>query len=72
VGQNGVIWLDGEPEDVSLAVSAIRKVEDEAHTTGLTDKVRKFLEEHGRTWKNEGREGGDGREAREHEPEIHE
>lgn len=46
VGQNGVIWLDGAPEDVALAMAAIRKVEDEAHTSGLTDKVKAFLDEH--------------------------
>ena len=46
VGQNGVIWIDGEPADVALAMAAIRKVEDEAHTSGLTEKVEAFLNEH--------------------------
>lgn len=46
VGQNGVIWIDGEPADVALAMAAIRKVEDEAHMSGLTDKIKAFLEEH--------------------------
>lgn len=45
VGQNGVIWVDGEWEDVSLATEALRMVEREAHTSGLTDNVRRFLEE---------------------------
>jgi exosome complex component RRP4 len=49
VGQNGVIWIDGEPQDVALAMAAIRKVEDEAHTTGLTDKIKAFLTEHRRS-----------------------
>jgi exosome complex component RRP4 len=49
VGQNGVIWIDGEPQDVALAMAAIRKIEDEAHTSGLTDKVKAFLEEHRRS-----------------------
>ncbi len=43
VGQNGVIWLDGEPADVALAMAAIRKVEDEAHSAGLTERIKAFL-----------------------------
>lgn len=46
VGQNGVIWIDGESQDVALAMAAIRKIEQEAHTSGLTEKVKAFLEEH--------------------------
>ncbi|MCA1812525.1 MAG: exosome complex protein Rrp4 [Halobacteriales archaeon] len=49
VGQNGVIWIDGEPQDVALAMAAVRKVESEAHTSGLTDKVKQFLQEHRRS-----------------------
>jgi exosome complex component RRP4 len=45
VGQNGVVWMDGEPEDVQLALEALRKVEAEAHTTGLTDRMKEWLEE---------------------------
>ncbi|MCL4451563.1 MAG: exosome complex RNA-binding protein Rrp4 [Candidatus Thermoplasmatota archaeon] len=45
VGQNGVIWLDGAPENVIVAIGAIRKVEEEAHTVGLTDRVKKYLED---------------------------
>lgn len=45
VGQNGVIWLDGEPEDVALALEAIQKIEAEAHTTGLTERMKAWLEE---------------------------
>jgi exosome complex component RRP4 len=44
VGQNGVIWLDGEPPDVAMAMSAIRMVEENAHTSGLTDRVQSFLD----------------------------
>ncbi len=43
VGQNGHIWVDGAPENISVAVEAIRLVETEAHTTGLTDRVAEFL-----------------------------
>lgn len=45
VGQNGHVWVDGEPEDVQLALEALRKVEAEAHTTGLTDRMKAWLEE---------------------------
>ncbi|EQD63266.1 exosome complex RNA-binding protein Rrp4, partial [mine drainage metagenome] len=45
VGQNGIIWLDGAPENVIVAIDAIRMVEKEAHTVGLTDRVKKFLED---------------------------
>jgi len=41
VGQNGLIWLSGG--DISLAVEAIRKVEAEAHTSGLTDRITQYL-----------------------------
>ncbi len=43
VGQNGVIWLQGENE--SLAVKAIKVVERRSHTDGLTDYVEKLLSE---------------------------
>lgn len=48
VGQNGVIWIDGDPANVALAMAAVRKVEEEAHTSGLTEKIKAFLEEHRR------------------------
>jgi len=44
VGQNGRIWIDGEPEDIQLAVEAINMIEKEAHLLGLTEKVKEFLE----------------------------
>ncbi|MCL4329895.1 MAG: exosome complex RNA-binding protein Rrp4 [Candidatus Thermoplasmatota archaeon] len=43
VGQNGLIWLDGAPENVMLAISAIEMVKNEAHTIGLTDRIEEFL-----------------------------
>lgn len=42
VGQNGRVWLDGGDED--LAIKAIRKIERDAHKSGLTDEVEKLLE----------------------------
>lgn len=44
VGQNGLVWLEGEPAMESITVQAIRKIEEESHIPGLTDRVQKFLE----------------------------
>ena len=44
VGQNGVIWLSGEPQGEVLAEKAIKMIGEKAHTAGLTDKVKEFLE----------------------------
>ena len=43
VGQNGLIWLEGEPRMENIAVDAIRKIEKEGHLSGLTEKIREFL-----------------------------
>jgi len=45
VGQNGCIWLDGEPLDVLKAVQAVNLIEENAHKLGLTDRIKKFLME---------------------------
>jgi len=45
VGQNGRVWLNGEPTEVLLAKQAIQLIADEAHLPGLTDRVRAFLDE---------------------------
>jgi exosome complex component RRP4 len=44
VGQNGRIWIDGELDSIVKAVHAIRMIEDEAHSQGLTEKVKILLE----------------------------
>lgn len=44
VGQNGRIWIDGELDSIVRAVQAIRMIEDEAHSQGLTEKVKALLE----------------------------
>jgi exosome complex component RRP4 len=41
VGQNGLVWLDGE--NIDLAVEAIREVEEKSHIEGLTNHVEKML-----------------------------
>lgn len=45
IGQNGRIWLTGRDKDLDLAVKAISKIERESHTSGLTDRIIKFLKE---------------------------
>ncbi len=45
VGQNGIVWLEGSPEMEIIAVEAIKKIERESHISGLTDRVREFLEQ---------------------------
>jgi len=48
VGQNGIILIRGiDPEKVNLAVEAIFKIEEEAHTTGLTDRITEMLKNAG-------------------------
>ncbi len=44
VGQNGVIWIDGEPKDEVIAVETIKKIEQESHTSGLTERITEYLE----------------------------
>lgn len=44
VGQNGVVWLQGEPDQELLAVNALRKIESESHISGLTDRIKAFLD----------------------------
>jgi len=48
VGQNGLIWIDGEAMSELLAIQAIRKIEKESHLSGLTDKIKEFLEKNGK------------------------
>jgi len=44
VGQNGLVWISGEPENEILAEETVKKIEEESHTAGLTDNIKKFLE----------------------------
>ncbi|KJE48860.1 MULTISPECIES: exosome complex RNA-binding protein Rrp4 [Acidiplasma] len=43
VGQNGFIWIDGDIENVNMAINAIKIVEKEAHTIGLTDRMAEYF-----------------------------
>mgnify|MGYP001568264566 CR=1 FL=1 len=44
VGQNGLIWINGDPINELLAIQTIRKIEKESHLSGLTEKIKEFLE----------------------------
>ncbi|MBS3102830.1 RNA-binding protein [Candidatus Woesearchaeota archaeon] len=44
VGQNGLVWIEGTPENEFLAIQTIRKIENESHLSGLTDKIKAYLE----------------------------
>ncbi|MCW3979909.1 MAG: exosome complex RNA-binding protein Rrp4 [Candidatus Bathyarchaeota archaeon] len=44
LGQNGLTLIIGKnPRDTQLAATAIRKIENESHTSGLTDRVTEML-----------------------------
>jgi exosome complex component RRP4 len=44
IGQNGWILISGKtPEDERIAIMAIRKIEEEAHTSGLTDRITEMI-----------------------------
>ncbi len=46
VTQNGRIWLKGE--DIAherLLIDAVRKIEKEAHTVGLTDRMSEYIKD---------------------------
>ncbi len=45
VGQNGKVWIKGDKvEDEVKATEIILKIEQESHTHGLTDTIKKVLE----------------------------
>jgi exosome complex component RRP4 len=45
VGQNGRIWLDGEVDNIVHAIKAIQMIEQDAHSHGLTERVKAYLEQ---------------------------
>lgn len=45
VGQNGMVWMQGDdPKKEMLAVLALNKIIEESHISGLTDRMKEFLE----------------------------
>jgi exosome complex component RRP4 len=46
LGLNGVVLVTGKTsEDEQLALKAILKIEQESHTSGLTDRITQMLRE---------------------------
>ena len=43
VGQNGIVWVKGDHEDIAMDVISL--IERKSHMHGLTDQVRAYLEE---------------------------
>lgn len=45
VGQNGVVWISCEdPKMELIALNTVKKIEENAHITGLTDKIKEYLD----------------------------
>jgi exosome complex component RRP4 len=43
VGQNGLVWIKAKPEIADLVERAVKKIEAEAHTSGLTDRIKEMI-----------------------------
>lgn len=43
VGQNGKIWVDAETDNIDKVIKVIRKIENEAITFGLTNRIEDLL-----------------------------
>lgn len=43
VGQNGLVWVKGSPEMEQLTKDIIHIIDEEAHTSGLTNRIRDKL-----------------------------
>jgi exosome complex component RRP4 len=44
LGQNGMVLISGRsPEGERLAVMALRKIDEESHTSGLTDRITEMI-----------------------------
>ncbi|MBI4141610.1 RNA-binding protein [Candidatus Woesearchaeota archaeon] len=44
VGQNGWVWIEGEPEQEAIVASTLKKIEELSHVSGLTDVIKEHLE----------------------------
>ena len=45
VGQNGFVWIQGEPESEVLAIETVKMIEANSHVSGLTENIKEFLEQ---------------------------
>lgn len=46
VGNNGYVWIS-ERADIPLVMRIMKMIEEKAHTNGLTDKIKEFLQNEG-------------------------
>jgi len=44
IAKNGRIWIKGREADMNLALEVVLMITNEAHTSGLTDRVAHFLD----------------------------
>jgi len=44
VGQNGLVWVEGDPKGELMVVKTLKKISEESHLSGLTDRIKEFLE----------------------------
>lgn len=44
-GQNGWVWVQGDPKNETVTAETIEMISNEAHREGLTDRVAKIIEE---------------------------
>ncbi|NLN72190.1 MAG: RNA-binding protein [Thermoplasmatales archaeon] len=44
IGENGVIWIDGDEKNAEVAVQAIEMIGEHAHRGSLTERVKEFIE----------------------------
>jgi len=54
VGQNGLVWVKGNNEMESLIKKTVELVDNEAHVSGLTDKMKEYLESEKKKIYNQG------------------
>ena len=47
VGQNGIVWIHGEALAEQKAIATIRKIEEESHISGLTERIKDYLQKLG-------------------------
>ena len=43
VGQNGLVWVQGEPKNEVVVITAIKKIEENSLTSGLTEGIREYI-----------------------------
>lgn len=44
VGQNGMVWIDGDEENADVAAKAVMMIEELAQCSNLTDRIKEFIE----------------------------